>query len=56
MKDGVLVISAPKDVKKIEADSSQKIPIRAAEESKEEHVDRRGQEGGGCRLICASNH
>lgn len=39
MKDGVLVISAPKEVKKIEADSSQKIPIRMAEESKEEHVD-----------------
>jgi HSP20 family protein len=39
MKDGVLVISAPKEVKKIEAASSQKIPITAAEESKEEHVD-----------------
>lgn len=39
IKDGVLVITAPKEVKKIEA-SSQKIPITVAEESsKEEHID-----------------
>ena len=39
LKDGVLVISAPKDLKKIEA-STQHIPItEAAEEPKEEKID-----------------
>jgi HSP20 family protein len=38
MKDGVLVITAPKDLKKIEA-STQNIPITAAEEPKEEKIE-----------------